>query len=195
MQDSAAPKSHKVPLGSHSLIINKLIINDRKCQRLLLKDGITTRHLVIDRLVGIFDGITVDVVSHGSRLNSIGRTVSIAKNLDEYQFIICSEITNIPDNNIYKIELQKYRVLIIASFARLVHLLSSLNDEALREWNHFAQILLTKISETRLKARANQKPRYDIPRKPISSLFDFLGVAEDEIDRMIGSIYEVNRQT
>jgi HD-like signal output (HDOD) protein len=97
------------------------------------------------------------------------------------------------DINPYKIELQKYRVLIIASLARLVHLLSSLDDnKALQEWNHFAQILLTRVSETRLKAVSNRKQDENMATKPISSVFDFLGVSEYDIDRVLGSIYHVN---
>ena len=191
MEDSGVPKCHKLPVADYSIIINKLIINDRKCHKLLSKDGITARYLVIDRLPGIFEGITIDINFQRSRMNSISRMVTITKNLDEYQFIICSEIRNMPDSNPYKIQLQKYRVLTIASFAILVHLLSSLdNDQALQEWNYFAQILLTRISETRLKAHSNnQKQRDNIIRKPISSVFDFLGIHEDDIDHMLDAIY------
>jgi len=190
MSDSNAPKYHR---DLHSLIFKNLIINDRKCHKLLSKDGITTRYLTIDRLAGIFEGITIDVNLQRSRMNSIGKTVTITKNLDEYQFIICSEVRSMPDINPYKIELQKYRVLIIVSLATLAHLLSSLDDDkALQEWNYFAQILLTRVSETRLKAVSNQKQDENMARKPISSVFDFLGVSEDDIDRLLGSIYQVN---
>lgn len=190
MEDSGVPKYHKLPLGDCSIIINKLIINDSRCHKLLSKDGITTRHFVIDRLPGIFEGITIDVNFQRSRMNSISRMVTITKNLDEYQYIICSEIRNMPDSNPYKIQLQKYRVLTIASFATLVHLLSFLeDDQALQKWNYFAQILLTRISETRLEAHSNQKQNNNLTRKPISPVFDFLGIREDDIDRRLGFIY------
>jgi hypothetical protein len=190
MEGSGAPKRRKLPVGDCSIIINKLITNDRKCHKLLSKDGITARYLVIDGLPGIFEGIAIDVNFQRSKMNSISRMVTITKNLDEYQFIICSEIRNMSDSNPYKKQLQKYRVLTIASFATLVYVLSSLeNDQALQEWNYFAQILLTRISETRLEAYSNQKQRNNTTRKPISPVFDFLGIHEDDIDRILGSIY------
>jgi hypothetical protein len=190
MEGSGAPKRRKLPAGDCSIIINKLITNDRKCHKLLSKDGITARYLVIDRLPGIFEGIAIDIDFQRSKMKSISRMVTITKNLDEYQFIICSEIRNMSDSNPYKKQLQKYRVLTIASFATLVYVLSSLeNDQALQEWNYFAQILLTRISETRLEAYSNQKQRNNITRKPISPVFDFLGIHEDDIDCILGSIY------
>ena len=57
-----------------------------------------------------------------TRLASIRGTSSLAKNLDEYQYIVCHAI---PDANPYKKELQKCRVLIIASFAKLIPMLAS----------------------------------------------------------------------
>ena len=55
-------------------------------------------------------------------LPAIGDVASAAKNLDEYQFLICSLVPSLPDSNPSKMELQKYRVAIIAAFAKLVPL-------------------------------------------------------------------------
>ena len=171
-------------------IINRYIINDIKCHKLLSKDGITSQDLVIDRIEGLFEGIAVDVKFQRNKVASIGSTSTIAKNLDEYQHIVCSEIRSIPDSNSYKKELQKYRVLIIASFAKLIPILTSLtSDKDLQEWNHFAQVLLTQISETRFNARVNQK-RYDgTNSKLVRSAFDFFGVPEEEVDRLLQAVY------
>jgi hypothetical protein len=86
--------------------------------------------------------------------------------------------------------LQKYRVLIIASFAKLIAILASLtSDKDLQEWNHFAQVLLTQISETRFNASINQK-RYDgTNSKLVRSAFDFFGVPEEEVDRLLQAVY------
>jgi hypothetical protein len=110
--------------------------------------------------------------------------------LDEYQYIVCREIRSIPDINPYKKDLQKYRVLIISSFAKLIPILASLrSDKNLQEWNRFAQILLTQVSETLVKARVNHK-RYDgTNSKLMSSAFDFFGVPEEEVDRILQSVY------
>src|SRR5215469_12619591 len=89
-------------------IINMYITNDRKCHKLLSNDGITSPVLTIDKVEGLFEGITVNVKFQKTRFASIGNTSSLAKNLDEYQYIVCREIRSIPDINPYKKDLQKY---------------------------------------------------------------------------------------
>ncbi|MFY9870432.1 MAG: hypothetical protein WAK17_11980 [Candidatus Nitrosopolaris sp.] len=166
------------------------ITNDRKCHKLLSNDGITSPVLVIDKVEGLFEGIAVNVKFQKTIYASIGSTSSLAKNLDEYQYIVCREIRSIPDINPYKKDLQKYRILIISSFAKLIPILASLrSDKNLQEWNRFAQILLTQVSETLVKARVNHK-RYDgTNSKLMSSAFDFFGVPEEEVDRILQSVY------
>lgn len=144
----------------------------------------------MDRIEGLFEGIAVNVRFQRNRVASIGSTSTIAKNLDEYQHIVCSEIRSIPDSNAYKKDLQKYRVLIIASFAKLNPILASLrSDKDLQEWNRFAQILLTQISDTLVKARGNQKRHDGTNSKLMTSAFDFFDVPEEEVDRMLQAIY------
>ena len=169
------------------IIVNKYIINDIKCHKLLSKDGVTTRDFVIDRIEGVFEGILMDIKLQRSRFPSIGSTSSIAKNLDEYQYLICSEIRSLPDSNSFKKELQKYRIIIMASFAKLIPILSSLDsDTNLKEWNRFAQALLTKVSETRQRARVNQKGyEKSSSSKALKSAFDFFGVSEEEVGKVL----------
>jgi hypothetical protein len=173
-------------------IINKHISTGQKCRKLLSKDGITSQELVIDRLDGLFDGITANIKLQRTVLANIGHTATIAKNLDQYQFIICSEIPVMHDSDPLKLQLQKYRIAIIASFVKLVPLLRTLSsDEDLKRWNSFANILLTETSETVVKARTNQKE----VRKSYSNnirlkeALDFFGVPEKEIDHELESMY------
>jgi hypothetical protein len=166
------------------------IINDRKCHKLLSKDGVTSQDLVIDKIEGLFEGIAVNVKLQRTRLASIGRTSSLTKNLDEYQYIICYDIRSIPDISPYKKELQKYRVLIFASFAKLISILTFLrSDKELQEWNRFAEVLLTQISETIVKVRANHKKHDCTKSKLTRSAFDFFGVPEEEVDRILQTLY------
>src|SRR5437660_4641960 len=191
MSESVDLRYPMLPVSYYSRIINRYIINDIKCHKLLSKDVITSQQLVIDRIEGLFEGIAVNVKFQRNSVASIGSTSTIAKNLDEYQYIVCSEIRSIPDSNPYKKELQKYRVLIIASFAKLIPILASSlpSDKDLQEWNHFAQILLTQISQTRFNARVNQKRYDDTNSKLVRSAFDFFGIPEEEIDRMLHEVY------
>jgi hypothetical protein len=88
-------------------IINKYIINNAKCHKLLSSDGITSRDLVIEKVTGILEGIRLNIKSQVTVLPNITKAAGIAKNLDEYQYIVCSEVGDIPDTNSYKRELQK----------------------------------------------------------------------------------------
>jgi hypothetical protein len=58
-------------------IVNKHISTVQKCHKLLSKDGITTQELVIDRLDGLFEGISVNIKLQRTRLANIGYTASI----------------------------------------------------------------------------------------------------------------------
>ena len=174
-------------------IVNKHIATVQKCRKLLSKDGITTQELVIDRLDGLFEGISANIKLQRTVLANIGQTATIAKNLDQYHFIICSEIPSMHDSNPLKLQLQKYRIAIIASFVKLIPLLRTLNsDKDLQTWNSFAYILLTEASETVVKARTNQnkvsKP-YNNNNVRLKEALDFFDVPENEIDRELDSMY------
>jgi hypothetical protein len=174
-------------MNLYQIIINKYIIADIKCHKLVANDGITTQDLIIDKVEGLFEGIRVNIKSGRRLLPSIGISSGIVKNLDQYQYIVCSEIRSIPDANPYKNELQKYRIAIIASFAKLVPILQSRFDKDLKKWNYFAQILLTQISELLVKERTNQN-KYEKSNSD-SAPFDYFDVPEKEVDNILQSIY------
>src|SRR5919199_6807605 len=159
-------------------IINKYIINNAKCHKLLSSNGITSRDLVIEKVIGILEGIRLNIKSEVSVLPNIAKAAGIAKNLDEYQYIVCSEVGDIPDTNLCKRELQKYRVAIIASFSKLVSVLLLRSDKELQKWNYFAQILLTEISEILIKVRLKQDKYHDINKDLLKSTFDYFELPE-----------------
>jgi hypothetical protein len=177
------------------------ITNDRKCHKLLSNDGITSPVLTIDKVEGLFEGITVNVKFRKSSFASIGTTSSIAKNLDEYQYIVCREIRSIHDINPYKKDLQKYRILIISAFAKLIPLLASItSDKNLQDWNRFAQILLTQVSETLVKSRVNRERNNGTDSRimnstalskqnQITDVCKFLDIPEQEMDKLLEELY------
>lgn len=172
------------------IIANKYVINAIKCHKLSSEDGITTQELVIDKVEGLYEAISVNIKSERGKFASLGRAASIAKNLDEYQYIICNEIRSLPDINPFKKELQKLRIMIIASYAKLIPILSSLNsDSEIHEWNQFALILLNQVSDTVRKTRNDQM--YDKPSSDniLKSAFDFFGILEQDVDDLLHNIY------
>jgi hypothetical protein len=94
-----------------------------------------------------------------------------------------------PDANPYKKELQKYRIIIIASFVKLIPILYSRSDKDLQKWNYFAQILLTQVSETLVKARLNKYDKANNNNNFVKPMFDYFNIPEKHVDTILQSIY------
>ena len=169
-------------------IVDKYIVNNSKCHKLLSSDGITSQDLVIEKIGGVLEGIRLNTRSEIRLLPNIAAASGIAKNLDEYQYIICSEVREMPDTNSYKCELQKYRIAIITSFRKLISVLLLKSEKELQQWNYFARILLTQISEIVVKVRLKQDGNHNI-NKDSRSMFDYFGLSESDIDSLLQSIY------
>ncbi|HEX2013884.1 MAG TPA: hypothetical protein VLA68_01530, partial [Nitrososphaera sp.] len=149
-----------------------------RCRKILSGDGITSPDLTIKKMQGICEGVSIDARSTKKALPAIGDACSVAKNLDEYQFLICSLVPTLADSNPSKLQLQKYRVMIIAAFARLASVLREANADELLRWNKHAGSLLEEASEAYLKARSNS----DLQVTKHKEAFDFFGMPEAAIE-------------
>jgi hypothetical protein len=133
----------------------------------------------------IIEVASVDVRSARKSTPAIGHAASIAKNLDEYQFLICSLVHSLPDSDPSKLVLQKYRVAIVAAFAMLATFLKETRQENLDRWNTHARLLLEETSEAYIKAKSNTKLQVTSHREA----FEFFGVPEDRLDSALRAIY------
>ncbi|HEY7571094.1 MAG TPA: hypothetical protein VH796_06980 [Nitrososphaeraceae archaeon] len=167
-------------------IIDRYVLNDVKCCKFLTEDGITTSRLAIESVEGIFEGFRIDT-SRETIPPIFRRACGILKNLDDYQYIVCSEIRSIPDSNRYKKILQKYRVTIVAAFVKFILTIHSRVIVALHDWTHFAQQLLTGISNTLANARINSTTLSN--NDQIGSMFDYFGMSSNEVDELLDAIY------
>jgi hypothetical protein len=158
------------------------------CRKLLSGDGITTSDLTIKGVHGIFGPVSVDVRTARKSVAAIGDVASAAKNLDEYQFLICSLVPSLPDSNPSKMELQKYRVAIIAAFAKLVPLLllKSMSQDDLMQWSKHAKALLEETSDAYLKA--NSKSNLHITSH--KDAFEYFEVPEDRVQVALRAFYD-----
>ena len=161
------------------------------CRRLLDKDGINSPDLIVSRLPKIFDELVINMKSARIKTPKIGDTASIAKNLDEYQYLICSEVSSIPDHNPIKIALQKYRISIIACFAKLIEVLKHFNREhELELWNSLAKLILIKSSETFAIARTKQSaPRGSVKEDDLSNALNYFGIVEKDLETDLRKLY------
>jgi hypothetical protein len=155
------------------------------CSRLLTADGITTQELGIKGMQGVFEAASVDAKAVRKSVPAVGQAASIAKNLDEYQFLICSLVPSLPDSDQSKMQLQKYRVAIIAAIAQLAANLKEIRPEDLAQWNRHARSLLEDTSDAYVNAKSNAKLRIASHR----DAFEFFGVPEDRIDAALKAFY------
>lgn len=154
------------------------------CRRLLASDGVTSAYLTVNPAPGLFGAISVDVQSAKKSVPEIGDAASAAKNLDEYQFLICSLVPSLPDSSQSKLELQKYRVAIFAAFSKLVNILNK-NQQELGEWSRHARWLVEETSEAYLKAKSNIQT-HQLRR---TEVFDYFGVPEADVILAIRTFY------
>jgi len=166
-------------------IISRLLASPG-CRKLLGGDGITTPELSINGIQGIFEAASVDTRSVRKNVPAVGQAAGIAKNLDEYQFLICSLVPSLPDSDPSKLQLQKYRVAIVAAFAKLAALLKEINPDGLAQWNAHARSLLEGTSEAYVKAKSNTNLQVANHKEA----FEFFGVPEDVIDAVLGAFYD-----
>lgn len=165
-------------------IISRLLA-DPRCRKLLAGDGITTAELSIKGMQDVFEAASVDARSAKKSEPEVGQTASVAKNLDEYQFLICSLVPSLPDSDRPKLQLQKYRVVIVAAFAMLAALLKERRPGDLARWNHHARSLLEETSEAYVKVKSNAKLQVTGHKEA----FDFFGMPEDKIDAALAAFY------
>ncbi len=165
-------------------IISRLLAGPG-CRKLLAGDGITTSELSIKGMPGVFEAASVDARSARKRVPEVGQAASVAKNLDEYQFLICSLVPSLPDSDPSKLQLQKYRVGIVAAFAMLAALLKEISPEDLAQWNRHARSLLEVTSEAYVKAKSNAKLQVAGHKET----FEFFGVPEEKIDAALAAFY------
>jgi hypothetical protein len=157
-----------------------------KCRKLLAGDGVTTPDFTLVALAGVFEGVSFDARAARKEMPALGEAFGIAKNLDEYQHRICSLVPSLADSDPAKVRLQKYRVGIIAAFAKLATLVRT---GEVSEWNRHARLLLEEASNAYVASGSGQKPY----AASIAGALAFFGLQEDAVDRALASMYGLER--
>jgi 3-hydroxyacyl-CoA dehydrogenase len=83
------------------------------------------------------------------------------------------------------LQLQKYRIAIIAAFAQLAVNLKDIHPDDLAQWNTHARSLLEETSEAYVKAKSNTKLEVASHKE----VFEFFGVPGDKIDVALRAFY------
>jgi hypothetical protein len=117
------------------------------CKKFLIKDGITSSYFEIETNPGFFRKTRYDIISLKNTFQQIGESLSILKNFDYYQYLICRMLPNIADINPFKKVFQKVRFMIICSFAKFISLLDFKDYETIIQWNILSKKTLELVAE------------------------------------------------
>lgn len=167
------------------------ISSGSRCKKLLAGDGITTADFTIAGVPGLFEGVAVDARSAKKSAPALGDTFGITKNLDEYQYRICSLAPALADSPL-KVRLQKYRVAIVAAFAALGPIVKH-DWAAAGGWNAHAMALLVEASDLYVSA-TGPSPDQPLPASGIAQACSFFGIPEEKIDRALAAMYGLDSE-
>lgn len=143
------PFLNKLP-QSLNLLISEIALSSNPCKRLLEFDGITSNRLVMRDQTGKLLLSCKNVRALKEKIKDIGTSITIIKNLDEYQYLICKYVPHLSDQNVFKFKFQKIRLLIflfINKFANLLLETESKTSILLDELNKSGKGILLETSE------------------------------------------------
>ncbi len=180
--------------------ISKSVISSAICKKYLASDGISTNNLLLKDQTGkvLLNCKNVSVIK--GKINGIGVSFAITKNLDEYQFLICKYIPALPDQDIFKLKFQKMRLLITMFINKMVDVLlqSKINSKALADLNKHGNAILLEVSELTHEFRERDKDdrvKYLLNEENMDMInlkmdyFIQFGATEIQINRILLSIY------
>jgi hypothetical protein len=171
-------------------LIVKNYVETSKCFLIISKDGITTDLFAMSQSDPLFFDSSLNIRQLRSKIPSIARTVSIAKNLDYYQNKICHEIPSIPDIEQIKPILQKLRIIIIALFLKLNNLMIEIKtkfsldyDKNLVDWNDHSEHVLIISSSILIgyQQGKTEKKTLDTVKETLNYLEISMSIIDDEI--------------
>jgi len=135
-------------------VLKVYFVKPNPCEKLIKYQG--TKVLI--SVSGEAAGINVDLKNISKEVQEVTSATEYAKILDDYQYLLCKEVANSPDDAKYGNLLKKYRVVIISyitSIALIMKqiqdgLLAGLKDEVIKISQNM-QSLITKLEKSLLE--------------------------------------------
>ena len=183
----------------HSFI-SKSVISSTSCKKFLASDGISSNNLLLKDQSGKVLLNCKNVNALKGKIDGIGVSFAITKNLDEYQFLICKYIPTLPDHNVFKLKFQKVRLLIIMFINKMVDVLlhPKINSKVLADLNKHGNAILLEVSELTHEFRERDKDdsvKYILNKENMDIInlkmdyFIQFDATEIQINRILLSIY------
>ena len=181
-------------------LISRSVLTSQTCKKFLAFDGISSTNLLLKDQAGkvLLNCKNVNLLK--GKVDGIGISLAITKNLDEYQFLLCKYIPTLPDYDIFKLKFQKLRLLIILFINKMVEILLEfkIDTKALTDLNKQGNAILIEASELTQEFRDRHKgddAKYIFNRKKIDTInlkmdyFIKFDTTEVEVNRIFLSIY------
>ena len=183
----------------HSFI-SKSVISSTPCKKFLTSDGISSNNLLLKDQTGKVLLNCKNVNALKGKIDGVGISFAITKNLDEYQFLISKFIPALPDHNVFKLKFQKVRLLITMFINKMVDVLlqSRINSKVLADLNKHGHAILLEVSELTHEYRERDKDdsvKYILNKKNMNMInlkmdyFIQFDATEIQINRILLSIY------
>ena len=180
--------------------ISKSVISSTSCKKFLASDGISSSNLLLKDQSGKVLLSCKNVNALKGKIDGIGVSFAITKNLDEYQFLICKYIPTLPDHNVFKLKFQKVRLLIIMFINKMVDVLlqPKINSKVLADLNKHGNAILLEVSELTHEFRERDKDdsvKYILNKENMNIInlkmdyFIQFDATEIQINRILLSIY------
>jgi lantibiotic modifying enzyme len=180
--------------------ISKSVISSASCKKFLASDGISSSNLLLKDQSGKVLLSCKNVNALKGKIDGIGVSFAITKNLDEYQFLICKYIPTLPDHNVFKLKFQKVRLLIIMFINKMVDVLlqPKINSKVLADLNKHGNAILLEVSELTHEFRerdTDDSVKYILNKENMNIInlkmdyFIQFDATEIQINRILLSIY------
>src|SRR5919112_1736961 len=129
-------------------VISNVLLYSQGCSKFLEYDGISSRTFSLKGFENKKLIYIKDVKTLKNKVPMSGLALTLVKNFDEYQYIICNYIPNLSDDNVYKIKFQKIRILVFLFFYTISKIVSeAIESSGLDIWIKEANSLLIEISQ------------------------------------------------
>ena len=171
-------------------MINKYLYSSNKCEKILINDGIISPYFEVHRIPDFFNNTRLECNSLKSKYPQIGKSFSLLKNFDHYQYIICTLIPDIPDTDHFKKLLQKLRFLVIYSITKFIQILENNNFDQIEYWNLLSGKFLEMLAEIVNYFRNGSKFDEILNEVKIDENFiNFLELDLEKIDKVLDGYY------
>jgi hypothetical protein len=168
--------------------IIKKYIETSYCFSAISSDGITSSEFEVEKSDGLFRNCVLSTLEK-KKYPSLGKTFSIAKNLDYYQCKICNLVPGLEDESSMKSILQVMRVIIISALIKLVNILNDLiSESSIGEWNLHSEMILIEASEC-VQSDVQSKLKFQTAEKVLESTLSYLEIDYPYLEGAIYNMY------